>query len=78
MSAPTPTKTVPAPTRDFSAEAFVSIEAPDEPAARRALKDTLEAIDELLEQRRDRDEQAGVRVALCMEDEHDRYAVEEV
>lgn len=74
----TPTTPLLAATRDYTAEAFFSIEAPDEPAARRVLEDTVEAIRELIETRRAAAQAAGVEISLCMEDEHDPYTVEEL
>jgi hypothetical protein len=68
----------PAATREYTAEAFFSIQAPDEPAARRAFKDTLDAIGEVIDARRARLHTQGVEISLCMEDEHDPHAVEEL
>jgi uncharacterized protein (DUF2267 family) len=74
----TPTTPLPAATHDYTAEAFFSIEAPDEPTARRVLEDTVETIRELIETRRAATQAAGVEISLCMEDEHDLYMVEEL
>lgn len=74
----TPTTAPPAATRDYTAEAFFSVEAPDEPAARQALQETLDAIRELIDSRRADQHPPGVEISLCMEDEHDPYAVEKL
>jgi hypothetical protein len=73
----TPTTLPTAATRDYTAEAFFFVQAPGEPAARRALEDTVDAIRELIDARRAAQQATGVEISLCMEDEHDPYAVDE-
>ncbi len=66
--------------RDYTAEAFFSIEAPDETSARKRLEETVDAIDALLRTLGPTpgyDDDPGWRIHLCMESEGDRYAVEE-
>jgi hypothetical protein len=61
--------------KDFTAEAFFSIQAPSEHSARRLLEETVDAIDEMLRARAE--DPPGSDIQLCMEAEHDSYAVEE-
>ena len=61
--------------KDFTAEAFFSIQATSEHAARRLLEETVDAIDEML--RLLAADPGGSDIQLCMEAEHDRYTVEE-
>jgi hypothetical protein len=66
------------PLREYTAEAFFSIDAASEAAARKLLEAAVDAIDALLTGRAHRDFGDGrSRIQLCMECEHDRYAVEE-
>jgi hypothetical protein len=65
--------------RDYDAEAYLSIQAPDKQGAEEALQETVEAIDAFLEAWRPTSKHGArrSRVALCMESEGDRYSVEE-
>lgn len=64
--------------REYTAEAFFSIDAANASAARSALEAAVDAIDALLAGRAQRDPGDGrSRIQLCMESEGDRYAVEE-
>ncbi len=65
--------------REYDAEAYFSIQAPDKQGAEEALEETVEAIDAFLEAWRPTSKHAArrSRIALCMESEGDRYSVEE-
>ena len=66
------------PLREYTAEAFFSIDAANASAARKVLEAAVDAIDALLAGRARRDCGDGrSRIQLCMECERDRYAVEE-
>ncbi|MGO9763064.1 MAG: hypothetical protein ACLP1Q_17575 [Solirubrobacteraceae bacterium] len=66
------------PLREYTAEAFFSIDAANTSAARKVLEAAVDAIDALLAGRAHRDCGDGrSRIQLCMECERDRYAVEE-
>ena len=66
------------PLREYTAEAFFSIDAANESAARKLLEAAVDTIDALLAGRAHRDSGDGhSRIQLCMECERDRYAVEE-
>ncbi len=66
------------PLREYTAEAFFSIDAANASAARKVLEAAVDAIDALLAGRAHRDCGDGhSRIQLCMECERDRYAVEE-
>ncbi len=62
--------------RDYDAEAYFSIQAPDKQGAEEALKETVEAIDTFLQAWRPASKHAAThsRVTLCMESEGDRYS----
>jgi hypothetical protein len=65
------------PLREYTAEAFFSIDAANASAAQKVLEAAVEAIDALLAERAHRDGGEGrSRIQLCMECESDRYAVE--
>jgi hypothetical protein len=66
------------PLREYSAEAFFAIDAPNEATARKVLEETVAAIDALLLERAlALGDEPRSRIQLCMESETDRYAVEE-
>jgi NH3-dependent NAD+ synthetase len=60
--------------REFCADA---ITANNESEAETALEETYDAIDEFLRQRARDNARDVPEVSLCMENEHDRFAVEE-